>query len=216
MGNPMTAVEPDRQWALLRLLYDAKHGAPVHHSGSVNLDAVAQRLGVSRSEAVRLVIQLRDRGLAATDSLDTVRIESEGVRQVEEEARVPREFILKNKDFGGYRLIEPHPTSVSDIREAMNEALSIMNDTAGPGALAYNEAEAIHRLLQSDLQIALAQQTTQPAPSIHIGEMRDSTIQQGTGNVHSSASGVDIWTTAWTIATAVIAGLILYFVFGIG
>ncbi len=126
--------------------------------GDVPLQAAADAIGLPLYQARNLVLQLRNAGLVITPQLAGVQISKLGMQALNATAGGFR-WIVRTGDSGGWQLVDPRPESVEAIRQALEEAISLMNMAAGPGEQVYNDGDAIRLQLETDLQIALARES---------------------------------------------------------
>jgi hypothetical protein len=126
--------------------------------GDVPLQAAADAIGLPLYQTRNLVLQLRNDGLVITPHLAGVQISKLGMQALNAAAGAFR-WIVRTGDSGGWQLVDPRPESVEAIRQALEEAISLMNMAAGPAEQVYNDGDAIRLQLETDLQIALARES---------------------------------------------------------
>ena len=127
--------------------------------GDVPLQAAADAIGLPLYQARNLVLQLRNAGLVITPHLAGVQISKLGLHALEPTTAGGFRWLVRTGDSGGWQLVDPRPESVEAIRQALGEAVSLMNLSAGPGEQVYSDGDAIRLQLETDLQIALARES---------------------------------------------------------
>lgn len=127
--------------------------------GDVPLQAAADAIGLPLFQARNLVLHLRNAGLVITPHLAGVQISKLGLQALKPTTAGGFRWIVQTGDSGGWQLVDPRPESVEAIRQALGEAISLMNMAAGPGEQVYNDGDAIRLQLETDLQIVLARES---------------------------------------------------------
>jgi hypothetical protein len=216
--------EAARRLALLMFLYNAKRAALPNHSGAVILRAALGQMGLGLQDARHLAVSLKREGLVELPNQDSIGISSQGEAMVEEHLRLtgrgaaPVAWI--HYELWKGLSLRDRPTLSDDIRAALAELAEIKAQTAGPGAQRYEQARALEELLRSDLEIALARESARHAIVVQ-GGIHRSTVQQGTGNVFHDIGRPAAPNEGWPMKliigalAAVVAGLILFYGFGI-
>jgi hypothetical protein len=222
------------QRRLLEFLYEVKRNTPPGRQGAVAIDHVASELQLSKQLVASIAVGLKSEGLVDLPDLQSMAISPQGRQAIERERQLANVAAtmtwFERHPVHGWQLRGSGPQTVDEILVAMRQATDLMHSAQGPGAPVYERGKALFDLLQAQLAVAQRREQRQESGGVTIhGNVSGSTVQHGAGNIaqgamsavtesRSTSMGGEGWMRKLIIAvaSAVVGGLLLRYVFGVG